>query len=276
MNRAPWFTWRLVYPATLLFFALSLLYALGVEIEFLGPLETRLRTLPMPRFVLTLLVYPLILLLSAVFYHFLGDLDRDSWLEQVAQNQGGGRVLDVILMLVVVGVLIIGWRYLNVVNAELLVFGAVALFAVIVSLIQQPGARVFFVQRAERDQLDPTLDGLLTRLGVDPNVPDEWAQALREMQTANPQLYYDVNTANPEDLLVPGDRWFVPPTIRPAPPVTDLIQVLEPEAEELTIEPALAIEEDQAEIVAEALVENGAAVDDGTDDDDNDDNELRV
>lgn len=185
MDRPPWFTWRLVYPSTLLFLVLAIIYAIGVESGLLNAFELRLRALPLPRHYITLLSYMFTLLVMSVAYHFLGDLDGDSWVQRASESQGGARLIDILIIIVSIGLAVAGWRLFDFLNAELLVLISIAVFTAFVGFLLPPRVRTYPVRREGRGDISPNIPDLLDRFGVDQTRPQQWVPAVRELHRVN-------------------------------------------------------------------------------------------
>lgn len=225
MNREGFILWRIVYPATLIFFLVSLLYALGLGDGVFLPIERWIRGLSIPRYLVNLMLYAILFVIVFLGYRVWGNDDEETWFDVLSSNRGGMGWFDVAILFTVVVLMYIGWRYLDYFNPELLVLGVIAAFTSLVGMFRSPPWRhIFIVQRANSGDLIPTVSDILNGLGYD-DLEEEEMQNVRELlQRANPLIDFD----NP----MAGEEIYVPPSMRPQPTLPP-----EPVAPEPVIDP---------------------------------------
>ena len=186
---------RLVYPSTLLFFFIIIIYAIGVEISLLNPVELYLRTLPVPRATITVLLYLFIIIsLTSIYYIF--ELQYSAfWLEDMTVRRGGVYLLDWLILILTPLSLLGIWRFLDFFDVNTIILGSITFTTAIISLTHP--RRFYVVQRKFADSPPDTIEDILTGLnesGFDISHED--------LQMLNPDL--DLNN------LVVGDEIRIP------------------------------------------------------------------
>lgn len=208
MNRDSRTVWRAIHPTTILFFVVTLLYALGVEGGVLAPVETTIRGLPLPRWLVTVLVYVALLVAVSVVLRVWGGVGWLNWLDAMSINRGGLGWFDALLLLTVAALIFLGWRYYGFFERDLLPIAVVTALTALVGLFRSPPwAYIFIFQRDEQSALLPSMGLIEDELGQgDAAIWDAAQVRLREV---NPRFQFDAPT--------PGEELYVPPVIRPEP-----------------------------------------------------------
>jgi hypothetical protein len=207
MNRDTRSPLRAVHPATILFFILTLLYGLGVEAGVLAPVEIAIRGLPLPRWLVTTLFYVVLLIGVSIIMRVWGGVGWLNWLDAMSINRGGLGWFDALLLLTVVALVFLGWRYYGFFDRELLPIAVITALSALVGLFRSPPwNHIFLFQRDEEGVLLPTRDTIQDSLGQgDATV---WSYAEDRLRAANPGVHFDAPS--------PGDELYVPRDIRPA------------------------------------------------------------
>lgn len=209
MNRDSRTIWRAIHPTTIFFFAVTLLYALGVEAGVLTPVELAIRGLPLPRWLVTVLVYTVLLVVVSVVLRMWGGVGWLNQLDAMSLNRGGMGWLDALLLLMVVALVFLGWRYYGFFDRDLLPIAVITALTALVGLFRSPPwTHIFIFQRDEQSALLPTMDLIEDELGQGDAVV--WSYVQDRLREVNPLFRFDAPT--------PGEELYVPPDIRPEPP----------------------------------------------------------
>jgi hypothetical protein len=218
MNRDGSFLWRVIHPTTILFFLLTMLYALGVENGILLPVEFSIRGLPPPRWLATFVFYFVLLAVVAIFFRVVANGDRFRWLDVLSSNRGGLGLFDALLIGVVAALVYLGWRYYSVFYLDLLPIVIVTALTALVGLFRSPPWRhIYIFQRDNSAVLVPTVTAILQELGQG----DAATAAFAELRLQEENPGFDINQQSPgQELYVPADirPLPAPPAAPPAPP----------------------------------------------------------
>ena len=125
---------RLFHPTTILFFVLITLYAVLVESGVLEPIELSLRAWPLPRWVITLGFYVLLLVIVALLYRLLSGRGQLGWFDALSINRGGIALYDFLLLVAMVAVAYLAWRYYGVWDGELLSIAAITVITALAGI----------------------------------------------------------------------------------------------------------------------------------------------
>lgn len=206
MNRDGFTLWRIIHPTTIVFFALILPYALGVENGILAPVEILIRGLPMRRWLVTLLFYVALLIGVGVFYRLLTNTGRFRWLDVMSSNRGGLGLFDAFLLLNVVGVIFLGWRYFGIFDPDLLPIAIITVLTALVGLFRSPPWQhiIIFQTDSKGDQMPP-LAYLQMHFGRGEQAT--WIHALERLVDENPGFR--------EESQTPGQELYAPADVRP-------------------------------------------------------------
>lgn len=219
MNRDGVWLWRVVHPTTILFLLITLPYGMAVESGILTPLETYIRMLPMPRWLVTLVFYFFLLVVVTVLSRAVGRGDRGAWLAAMSSNRGGLWFFDGLLLVGALSLGYLGWRYYGTLLLDLLPFVLITALTALVGLFRSPPWRhIIIFQRDNNAVLVPTMLRINQELGQGDAAI--WDYAERRLQEANPGFNISVQSAG-QELYVPADvRPPEPDPVVPPPPST--------------------------------------------------------
>lgn len=201
--------WRIIHPTTLLFFILVTIYAIGVDYFVFVPIELTFRSLPIPRWLVTLVAYGVLLLIVALVFRWLDRRQRSSWVDAIAINRGGVWLFDLLLGGIAIAGIYLLWRYLGFFEPELVPLAGIALLTAVVGLFHSPPWRhiLIFQRSSDKDQagLLPPWSRILETYS-----PMELDRALafeEDLLAANPTIRREKETA--------GEELYIPVELRP-------------------------------------------------------------
>lgn len=214
---------RSIHPTTILFLSFVAVYALLVESGILAPVERAIDTWSLARWVVTLGFYVFLLLLVMLFHRYVGRDGRAMWVDAMSINRGGVALYDFLILVAIVALVYLGWRYLGLFDAELFIIAVIAAVTALIGLLRRPPwGHIYIFQRSSdplRTLLEPSMGFFQPLLTGEDGDLGRWEQVLQELMGLNPGF----NPARQS----PGQELYIAPGLLPASTVPEPTEIVE-------------------------------------------------